>query len=87
MKRWLSCVFALILILTFALPASAAESNVIYDGNAGKFIFPADGDLFPNLKNVMPGDTLTQTIVVKNENSIDNCGKRFLWRSRNSGGH
>lgn len=69
MKRWLSCVFALILILTFALPASAAESNVIYDGNAGKFIFPADGDLFPNLKNVMPGDTLTQTIVVKNENS------------------
>lgn len=70
MKRIIRVVFALIMmIVTFT--AKAAEGNVIYSGDAGEFIFAPGSehsltDLFPNFKDVMPGDTLTQKIVVKN---------------------
>lgn len=59
------------MIFTVAIPVSAADGNVIYSGNSGNFIFESGSDysptdLFPNFKDVMPGDTLTQKIVVKN---------------------
>lgn len=59
------------MIFTVAIPVSAADGNVIYSENSGNFIFEPGSDysptdLFPNFKDVMPGDTLTQKIVVKN---------------------
>ena len=49
----------------------AADGKVTYSGNAGNFVFEPGSehsltDLFPNFKGVMPGDTLTQKITVKN---------------------
>ncbi len=71
MKKMLTVLITLILTLSIAVPVSAAEGNVTYSGNAGDFIFAPGSeysptDLFPNFKDVMPGDTLTQNIIVKN---------------------
>lgn len=71
MKRVTRVVLALIMMMTVAVSASAADGNVTYSGDAGKFIFAPGSehsltDLFPEFKDVMPGDTLTQKIVVKN---------------------
>ena len=71
MKKMLKLIITIILIFAFVIPVSAAEGNVIYSGNAGEFIFQPGSDysltdLFPNFKDVMPGDTLTQTITIKN---------------------
>ena len=72
MKRIALICFALLLSLSLALPASAANGKVSYEKNAGNFIFEPGGkesptDLFPNFKGVMPGDSLTQKITVKND--------------------
>lgn len=71
MKRVTRVVLALIMMMTVAVSASAADGNVTYSGDAGKFIFAPGSehsltDLFTEFKDVMPGDTLTQKIVVKN---------------------
>ena len=71
MKRITRVVFALIMMMTVAVSATAADGNVIYSGDAGEFIFAPGSkysltDLFSEFKDVMPGDTLTQEIVVKN---------------------
>ena len=71
MKRVTRVVLALIMMMTVAVSASAADGNVTYSGDAGKNIFAPGSehsltDLFPEFKDVMPGDTLTQKIVVKN---------------------
>ena len=72
MKRLITIVVILAVFLSSALPASAADGKVTYNGNAGKCIFEPGTehsltDLFPNFKGVMPGDTLTQKITVKND--------------------
>ncbi len=71
MKKGLALLCALLLC---ALPVLAAEGNVTYQGDAGKFIFTPGSDhsptdLFPNFKDVMPGDSITQPITVKNDAS------------------
>lgn len=69
-KRIAAIVLCLILIFVCSATASAANLTVTYDGNAKKFVFvPQSTDLFWNFKGVMPGDTLTQDITVKNDTS------------------
>lgn len=72
MKKVITVLVVLLLSLSSVLPVYAADGKVTYDGNAREFIFEPGGehsltDLFPNFKGVMPGDTLTQKITVKND--------------------
>ena len=78
MKKMTKTAVALLLALTALLScaafAQAADSSVIYDGNAQDFIFAPGSDysptdLFPDFKGLLPGDTLTQKITVKNDAS------------------
>lgn len=71
MKTIASLVMMLVLLLGIGAPAYALDGNVTYQGGAEKFVFLpgssyTDTDLFDGFKNVMPGDTLTQTVEVRN---------------------
>ena len=74
MKRFLSILMALALIVGCVTLASADDGNVTYSGTSGEFIFAPGSehsvtDLFPNFKGVMPGDQLHQKISLKNNAS------------------
>ena len=69
-KRLFALIMVLVLCLSLA-PAALADSSVTYQGQAEKFVFAPGSnysptDLFENFKGVMPGDTLTQKIDVRN---------------------
>ena len=71
MKRLITLFVVLIVALSSVLTVYAADGKVTYSGNAGNFVFEPGSDhsltdLFPNFKDVKPGDTLTQQITVKN---------------------
>ena len=70
MKKIISICLALLLAAALCGSAMAAAA-VTYEGGAEKFVFIpgseySDSDLFENFKDVLPGDTLTQTIRVQN---------------------
>lgn len=72
MKKLITLLIAFVLLLSSAVTVFAADGKVTYSGNAGNFVFEPGSehsltDLFPNFKGVMPGDTLTQKITVKND--------------------
>ena len=74
MKKYGIFLSVFLLMLNWALPALAAEGNVSYSGDAGHFVFAPGSeysptDLFPDFKDVMPGDSLTQKITLKNDAS------------------
>ena len=76
-NKFAAALTAIVLSLSCVMTVFAAESSVSYIGNAKKFIFAPGSkysltDLFDNFKNVMPGDKLTQKILVKNgvENNV-----------------
>lgn len=78
MKRFVKfCTLLLMLVMVFGLCTTAyAAGSVSYDGNARKFIFAPGSkqsptDLFANFKDVMPGDTLTERILIRNPRSND----------------
>ncbi len=71
MKKVITFFVVCIIALSFVLPVYAADGKVTYSGNASNFVFEPGSqhsltDLFPNFKGVMPGDTLTQKITLKN---------------------
>lgn len=71
MKKLIALLVIAIVAMASVLPIQAADGKVTYSGNAGKCIFEPGSDysltdLFPNFKGVMPGDSLTQKITVKN---------------------
>ena len=73
MKRVSMILLCLLLIASSAVTVFAA-GTVTYDGAARKFIFEPGSnqsptDLFSDFKNVMPGDSLTQKILIRNDRS------------------
>ena len=71
MKKWFTILCTLALLISCVSPVLAADGNVTYSGDAGSFIFAPGSeqsptDLFPNFKDVMPGDSITQPVTVKN---------------------
>ena len=74
MKKICMLLTAMVLMFSSAFTSYAADSNVTYVGNGRTFVFEPGSeesltDLFPNFKDVMPGDTLTQKITVRNDNT------------------
>ena len=73
MKRFITLLCVLGILLSIGITASAA-GTVTYDGTAQKFIFEPGSsqsptDLFSDFKDVMPGDSLTQKILIRNDRS------------------
>ena len=74
MKKLILFLSVCALLLSGIMAVSAENGNVTYSGDAGKFIFAPGSsysptDLFPNFKDVMPGDSIAQSITVKNDAS------------------
>lgn len=72
MKKIITILITLAVLLSSTVTVFAADGKVTYSGNAGNFVFEPGSehsltDLFPNFKGVMPGDSLTQKITVKND--------------------
>ena len=72
MKKTFAFFTVCALLFCAILPAHAAEGKVTYSGNSGNIIFAPGSDqsptdLFPEFKEVMPGDTITQQITVRND--------------------
>lgn len=76
MKRFARiCTILMVLVMVFSLCTTAyAAGSVTYDGSANKFIFQpgsaeSPSNLFEDFRNIMPGDKLTEQIVIKNKTS------------------
>lgn len=85
MRKRFGLLTACVLTLFSAFPTFGANGNVIYDGNAKQCIFEPGSefsptDLFPNFKDVMPGDSITQSITVRNDAS-NNVKVKIYMRS------
>lgn len=81
MKRIVSLLIVFSLMLS--LSVSAHAGSITYDGDSGDFIFEPGSeysptDLFTDLKEVMPGDDLTQIITIRNKASKDVKIKLYL---------
>ncbi|MBQ6147366.1 hypothetical protein IJI70_00775 [Candidatus Saccharibacteria bacterium] len=69
-RRVLNLLFLILFGLSFSSTALAV-STVKFEGGAENFVFYSDNsktetDLFGGLKDLMPGDTKTETITIKN---------------------
>lgn len=83
MKKATSLLLVLLITVSLCFSANADGGKVIYDGNAKEFIFEANSiysptDLFTGFKSVMPGDSLTEKISIKNDSSNEVKVKIYL---------
>ena len=84
MKRILSKISILLVAMVLATGAVfAADGSVTYEGGAEEFVFLpgseyTETDLFDNFKGVMPGDTIEQKIIVKNDTKDCDYVKIFM---------
>lgn len=70
MKKIICFVSAIILCIALSVPSFAAGGSIcsVNYTNASQFLFnPEGGDLFSNFKGVMPGDELSQEIIISNQ--------------------
>ena len=70
-KKSISFILMLLLVMSFATTAFAADSSITFTGFSSGFEFQpgseyTETDLFQNFKNVVPGDTVTETITFTN---------------------
>lgn len=85
MKKCFAILLACVMLVVCAVPAAAADGHVIYNKNAKKFFFEpgtnySPTDLFPEFKDVMPGDTIWQKILVKND-AANKCKIKIYMRA------
>ena len=85
MRKCFAILVACVILMTCALPAAALDGQVVYAEGAEKFFFLPGSDysptdLFPDFKNVMPGDRIQQKIRVKNDVSND-CKIKIYMRA------
>lgn len=79
-KAIFSLVLALVLVMSLtvtAFAASTAAADIVYRGKNKLLITPkannhTSTDLFGSFKGVMPGDTLTETVTIRNESTTAN---------------
>ena len=88
MRRFFGIFLCALILLACARPAAAVDGQVVYVKDAKKFIFIpgtdySPTDLFPDLKDVMPGDSVQQKILLKN----DQCGFAALHRPMRTGAY
>ena len=74
MKRMITLLMALVMILGLSMSVFAADSTITFKGAAEGFAVQPGSqytttDLFDGFKNVMPGDKLTETITITNDAS------------------
>lgn len=76
MMKKLFSILLILLLTAGMIPAQASRaSNVTFKGGAENFVFLpgsvfTDTDMFTNFKSVMPGDVITQRIIVKNNSNM-----------------
>lgn len=85
MRKCFAILVACVILMTCARPAAALDGQVIYAEGAEKFFFLPGSDysptdLFPDFKDVMPGDRIQQKIRVKNDVSND-CKIKIYMRA------
>ncbi len=82
MKRLITALLSMLLVFNLSVTAFAASSYFTYEGHNifgfGPGSEHTDTDLFDNFKGVMPGDTLTETITVKNTAACCDFVKIYL---------
>ena len=76
MKRIVKAALATLCLLCLLGSAVAADGTVSYVGDAKGFILApgseyAPTDLFDGFKNLIPGDSVTQRIVIRNDAAKD----------------